>query len=232
MSAVVYLIFAGVFAFVALRFLLTASPATIANLLRTTAPAVLGFAGLVLMLTGRAGLGLPLIGLAALAFRRMGGVGRLTAGPSRTSRVRTAALEMILDQDSGEMTGTVLAGQFEGQAVEALTEDELVAILKEVDSDAESVQLLEAYLDGRFPGWRDRADPQAGPRAAGAPASRSMSKEEAYEVLGLGDGASAAEIREAHRRLMKRMHPDTGGSDFLAARINEAKEILLGRDGH
>jgi DnaJ family protein C protein 19 len=66
---------------------------------------------------------------------------------------------------------------------------------------------------------------QGGP---GAPRTGAMSRSEAYEVLGLRPNATEAEIRDAHRRLMRAAHPDTGGSDWLAARINQARDILLG----
>ena len=91
---------------------------------------------------------------------------------------------------------------------------------------------MEAYLDWRLPGWRDAAQAsagQAGSSAAGRAKTSRMSAEEAYAVLGIATDASEEEIRHAHRRLMMKMHPDQGGSTYLAARINEAKEVLLRR---
>lgn len=145
------------------------------------------------------------------------------------STVRSAYLEMRLDHDSGEMNGTVLAGAFEGKELSALAPDALHQLWREVAGDAESRALLEAYLDRRQPGWRvdfeaDGTDGEA--RAANA---GPMTKEEAYQVLGLQTGSGEPEIRAAHRRLMKRLHPDMGGSAFLAAKLNEAKDTLLGR---
>jgi len=137
---------------------------------------------------------------------------------------------MELDHDSGALEGHVLTGRHEGARLADLALEDLLDLGRELASDAESVQLLETYLDGRFPVWREHAKADAGGRQAGAPASGAMTKQEAYEILGLEAGASAADIRKAHRRLMQRLHPDLGGSSFLAARINEAKEILL--DGH
>ncbi len=69
-----------------------------------------------------------------------------------------------------------------------------------------------------------------GPRAQTAGRARSgpMTREEAHEILGLKPGASTKEIREAHLRLMRGAHPDVGGSDWIAARINQARDILLG----
>ena len=91
---------------------------------------------------------------------------------------------------------------------------------------------MEAYLDWRLPGWRSQGDAQkekAGPRGRGRAGSSRMSADEAYAVLGIEQNASEEDIRQAHRRLMMKMHPDQGGSTYLAARINEAKEVLLGR---
>jgi DnaJ-domain-containing protein 1 len=97
--------------------------------------------------------------------------------------------------------------------------------------DPEGARLLEAYLDRRFPGWRpageDHGDPGRGSgdrRLAGA-----MTEDEAYEILGLAKGASSEDIARAHRALMKKLHPDYGGPTALAAKVNEAKAVLMRR---
>ena len=135
--------------------------------------------------------------------------------------VETAFLSMTLHHDSGRMTGGVKAGQFAGRDLATLTLAELLALLQECQTaDADSVALLEAWLDRAHPDWR--AEPAAEPR------SGAMTRAEALEILGLAEGADEDAIRAAHRRLMRSAHPDQGGSAWLAARINAARDFLLG----
>jgi hypothetical protein len=204
----------------------------LASALRLVGPALLAVAGGGLLLLGRAALGGALLSLAAGWFslgRQRRGRARKPAG--QRSTVRTAALEMELDHDSGGLEGIVLAGTYEQQMLSALTQNQLVDLYGELSADAESRQLLETYLDGRFPGWRDDVEANGGDRHGVAPGSGTMTKEEAYKILGLEAGATTADIRKAHRRLMQRLHPDLGGTSFLAARINEAKDVLLSNHG-
>ena len=135
--------------------------------------------------------------------------------------VETTFLSMTLHHDSGRMTGSVKAGQFAGRDLATLTLAELLALLQECQAaDADSVALLEAWLDRAHPDWR--AEPAAEPR------SGAMTRAEALEILGLAEGADEDAIRAAHRRLMRSAHPDQGGSAWLAARINAARDFLLG----
>lgn len=182
-------------------------------------------------LRGEIGIAIPIgiFGLGMLGWMPFGPAGfsdRTQKSGGQTSRVRTAFIEMALDHDSGAMGGLVLAGRFQGRTLESLDTPTLLELLTEVD--AESRALLVPYLDRRDAGWREHAQSDA---AAGRPSASSgkMSEQEAYQILGLESGASADAIGRAHRTLMKKFHPDQGGSTYLAARINEAKEILLRR---
>jgi hypothetical protein len=209
--------------------LLSASPQALAGFIRMTGPVVTILAGVALTAVGRAGLGLPLVAVGVGWWSRMRSVGRLSSpsGSSRRSTVRTALLEMELDHESGELDGVVLTGTFEGRRLSDLDRSQLLGLLRFAGTDGESAQLLEAYLDRAVPGWREDPQADAHTRHGSAPQSGAMTKEEAYQVLGLHPGAGAQQIREAHRRLMKRIHPDSGGSTFLAAKINQAKDVLL-----
>jgi hypothetical protein len=184
-----------------------------------------------LLLLGRAGIGGMLLSGALAWFGATQRRRRVIATPGRRSTVRTAALEMELDHETGALEGLVLAGRQEGRTLGTLVQAELVELYAELYSDSESRQLLETYLDGRFPGWREDLKADAGGGQGVAPGAGAMTKEEAYKVLGLEFGAPAADVRKAHRRLMQRLHPDIGGSSFLAARINEAKDVLLSDHG-
>ncbi len=226
------LFFGGLLLFVAVvGGLLSVRPAVLASVLRFGLPIILGSIGLVMSVIGRGGLGFPLLALAVGMFVRARRAQNATRQPGGHSHVRSAALEMELDLDTGAINGLVLAGSFEGQELDALDEADLMHLHSELAADPESLGLLEAYLDRRMPDWRADPDMDHDPRLGAAPSPGAMTQKEAYEVLGLAPGASETEIREAHRRLMKRMHPDAGGTAFLAGRINAAKDVLLRRHG-
>ena len=156
--------------------------------------------------------------------RRFGG-GRPTAG--KTSDIETDYLRMALDHDSGEMTGEVLKGAYAGRSLEDLGLEELLALFEEcLRADEKGARVLEAYLDrGGHEGWRDHMDARS---ASGGAGDAPMAAAEAREILGVGEDATVDEIKAAHRDLMRRNHPDSGGSTYLATKINLAKELLLG----
>ena len=170
---------------------------------------------------GMTGLGL----LGWLPFGPAGFGARTQKSAGQVSRVRSAFLEMELDHDTGAMRGVILTGPREGTRLEALDVDTLVGLMAEIDD--ESRALLAAYLDRRDAGWREHAQADAAARLRGCAARGPMSQEEAYQILGLEAGAKAEEVIRAHRTLMQRIHPDQGGTNYLAARVNEAKDTLL-----
>ncbi len=145
----------------------------------------------------------------------------------QVSRVRSNFVEMTLDHDTGAMTGAIVAGRLKGTSLDALELSVLLGLLGEFDE--ESRNLLAAYLDRRHPRWREDVGDGATAGRRGPTRSGKMSEEEAYQILGLRPGASADEIGRAHRSLMMKLHPDQGGSTYLAARVNQAKDVLLRR---
>ncbi|MBY0336822.1 MAG: hypothetical protein K2X11_09415 [Acetobacteraceae bacterium] len=185
-----------------------------------------------LLLTGRGANALwalfmfgPAIAQAWRAWRAKRVFGR-PAEAGEASGVDTATLEMRLDLATGLMTGRVRRGPQAGRDLAALSLPELLGLLDDCRAeDPESVPLLEAWLDRVEPDWRDAPGASAGQGAT--PSGGEMTKDEALAVLGLSEGATAEEIRAAHRRLMQAAHPDRGGSDWLAARVNAARERLL-----
>ena len=169
---------------------------------------------------GLTGLGL----LGWLPWSIPGFAARTQKSAGQVSRVRSAFMEMELDHDTGAMRGVIVAGPRQGTQLDALDVDTLVGLIGEIDE--ESRALLAAYLDRRDAAWREHAQADA---AAGrsSPARGPMTHEEAYQILGLEPGAKAEDIVSAHRTLMKKLHPDLGGTNYLAARVNEAKDTLL-----
>lgn len=144
-----------------------------------------------------------------------------------TSSIRTVWLLMELTHSSGQMDGEVLDGRYKGQHLSAMDLAALLALARECQQDADSMQLLEAYLDRMHPDWKQHADAEADRAGRSAAGGSSMTESLALEILGLEQGATREQVTVAHRRLMQKMHPDRGGSDYLAQRINEARDFLL-----
>lgn len=167
--------------------------------------------------------GIVITALIARAARRRPSAGFGSPGSAQRTETRTAFLEAWIDHATGDVGGSVLQGRFVGRTLDGLADAELLELHGECARDAESLRVLEAYLDRRLgSAWRRAEEPPPrNPRV-------DMSRQEALSVLGLAEGASSDEIRAAHRRLIQRVHPDVGGSADLAARINRAKDVLLG----
>jgi hypothetical protein len=154
-----------------------------------------------------------------------GGAARTSkAAAADSTQVHTRTLRMELNHASGTVDGEVLEGPYRGRRLGELSVAQVLEHLAACRrDDGEAVALLEAYLDRREPAWREAAEPPQMPERSG------MSREEALAVLGLAAGATPHEIKAAHHRLMKKLHPDQGGSNHLATQVNQAKDLLLRR---
>lgn len=230
------------------RAFVSADPRTLAHTMRYGG-IVLGVVVIVfLTLTGRLGTALMLGALAFPLFTRwrtLRDTLRSARGPSggQTSRVETLYLRMTLHHDTGAMTGEVLHGTWRGRTLDSLTLGQLLSLLDDCRrDDPQSASVLEAWMDRTHPDWHSRSGDSAGASRGGGGAGAGgggggsgsgrggpMTPEEAYEILGLSPGATPEQVKEAHRRLMMKMHPDHGGSNYLAAKINQAKDLLLRR---
>jgi hypothetical protein len=170
-------------------------------------------------------------GAAAFQVLRFGRLGPFNLGGDKlssdnVSKVRSRFFAMELDHDTSSVAGRVIAGQFKGWELMDLGEAETRALIVEIAGDADSMSLLESWLDANRAGWREYFEETAAGETA-PPQQPIDAEAEAYEVLGLKPGATADEIKAAHRELMKGVHPDHGGSSYLAAKINEARDLLL-----
>ena len=214
-----------------LKQLTTASVADLAKAIhRWGGVLVILFAGF-LAATGRWVFAIPIAGFGYSLLRgRLPGFGGFSRAGSRssgqTSTVQSHFLEMVLDHDTGEMHGRILAGLFKDRSLETLSIGDLLDFMQEVSGDEESSALLQTYMDRKFPGWREEAETDVGGGNRSVQSGR-MKRDEALAILGLKTGASPDQIRKAHRNLMKQLHPDQGGSNYFATKLNEARDLLL-----
>ena len=181
-------------------------------------------------LAALAGMALALLSRAGMfSWRNPIGRGKpFQSGTQSSSNVETSFLRMTLDHENDQLDGEILEGHFRGKLLSVLTLAELLEFYVVCQNqDPDTVPLVEAFLDRKFGAeWRERAQQDDHPSS---PHDESMTVERALSVLGLQPGATDDDVRAAHRRLMKKIHPDQGGSDFLARQINEAKDFLLRR---
>jgi hypothetical protein len=231
-----------------MRWYANADPAVLKRASKWAVIWVVGLIALFLALTGRLAAAFGLVmGIVAFGWRlfnifamvqqmrgafgglggAFGGSGRATTGQS--SCVEAHFIRMTLDHDTGAMDGEVLAGQFQARALSAMPLEDLLDFRSDIAADADSLGLLEAYLDRAHVGWREEvgATGESSVGSGGAGSSGPMTRDEAYRALGLELGVSRRNIKAAYRQLMAKVHPDKGGSAYLAAKINEAKDLLL-----
>lgn len=217
-----------------MRWYVSADPKTILKVLKWLSLGFIVVVGLFLALSGRlawAVMILPVLVGWFMRFRsaarmfknfsRMAGGASGASGSSGASEVETRFLRMSLDHASGQMDGEVLEGPFKGRTLSQLGQQDVIDLFEVCRGvDEQSAQILEAYLDRLYPDWRDAA-------ASNGSFKDEMDPKEALDILGLPKGASTEQIKEAHHRLIAGLHPDHGGSTYLAAKINRAKDVLL-----
>lgn len=180
-------------------------------------------------------------GFRGQGFRPVGGMYGAAPGadpdPDDRSDVATRFLHMTLSHATGAMSGTVREGPFAGRPLDSLDRADCLALWRQVQADPESARVLDAWMERVHPNWREAAhagaedggawdggdETDSAPRGGGR-----MTRAEALAVLGLEEGAGPDDIRAAHRRLIVLVHPDRGGTPYLAARLNQARDVLLG----
>lgn len=171
---------------------------------------------------------LALTGLWLLGFLQVAGLKSWAS--STFPRQRSALLDIGIDPATGRITGEVRGGRLAGRLIDSLSQADCMALVQDLSrQDPAGLRLFAIYLDGRFPGWREDLQGGADTRSGHKPGAGVMTQQEAHKILGLAPGADESAIREAHRRLILKLHPDVGGSDALAALVNEAKDMLLRR---
>lgn len=237
-------------AIILMRWYANADPAALKRVIKWAVIFVLGLIAIFLALTGRLAAAFGLVmGIVAFGWRLfnmfamfqqmrgmfggMGGFGGFgsQAQPStgQASQVESRHIRMTLDHDSGRMDGEILIGPFQARVLSAMSLDDLLLFRREIQGDSDSLGLLDAYLDRSHVGWSADLGSEDDTQADSGSGSRSgpMTRAEAYRVLGLDIDADRKAIKNAYRQLMSKVHPDRGGSAYLAAKINEAKDLLL-----
>ena len=207
-----------------------AQPAQVRGLIRKLGGVAVMAFGVFMMLKGEINVAIPMfmLGLGLMGQQAMfpNGMPWQRKTPGQASKVSTSLIAMQLDHDTGRMDGDVLMGSLKGRKLSSLTLAEAQSLHAQCAAATDqSRALFEAWIERTHPEWRAQWNSGAGRSAATT--SQKMTRAEALAILGLKEGATPEDIRAAHRRLMKTAHPDLGGSDYLAAKINEAKEFLL-----
>ncbi len=143
------------------------------------------------------------------------------------SKIDTVTLSMSLNHTTGEIEGYIKSGRFKGKNLENLSIEELLLLREEcLNSDKDALKLLEAYLDRTTNfDWKKNTNDYDNNEYS----YDNMSIKEAYEVLGLDENADKEKIKQTYQSLISKLHPDKGGSDYLASKLNQAKDILINK---
>lgn len=147
------------------------------------------------------------------------------ASAKTTSSVESDFLTMQLNHNTGELNGDILKGPHEGKQLSELDQAQLQELLRYYGlHDYDSARLLESYMEQRFEQDFESAEQS---EKNSHIHQESMSQDEALAILGLDESADKADIIAAHRVLIQKLHPDRGGNDYLASKLNEARDLLL-----
>ena len=148
----------------------------------------------------------------------------------KVSTVETSLFIMTLNQDTGQMDGNILCGEFTDKKLSELSSAQLLVLYRLTKNDhPDSLSVLEAYMDReKGENWRQDYEEET-QEQPNHNATNEISTSEALDILGLESGANRKEIIDAHRKLIQKLHPDRGGSNYLAAKLNQAKAHLLGK---
>ncbi len=205
--------------------LANAKPSTVLRAIRLAALIALGGGALFFGLTGRLQIASGLAFAALFFLRNKPLFSGSQPSSGQTSTVKTDWLEAELDHDTGNMDALVIRGIFSGKKLSSLELDELETLLEELTIDQQSHAIVQAYMERNHSG--DDTGPQHESSNKSSNTSGVMSKAEAYEILELKPGATLSEIKTAHKNMMKKFHPDHNGSTYMAAKINQARDLLI-----
>jgi len=224
---IVYVIFLVLLLIIFFWLILTNPAHKTAAFMTRAVPPILIVTGVLLILIRRGVIGIPLVLIGLSWMRRIRSTHTATFSGGNKSTVRSKNIEMELDHDTGEMDGSVLTGIMKGARLSSLTKQEILSIYQETNSDVDSAALLASFLDRYHPDWREHSGSESFNEQHGTAGFDTMTRQEACQILGIEPDASKQEILQAWRHLIKRVHPDSGGSAFLTAKINAAKDVLL-----
>lgn len=210
--------------------LANAEPKHIIRAFRIAGAIILGALAAFFAYTGRFQIAPPLALVAIFLLRKKPLFSRSTPSTGQKSEVKTDWLFAILDHDTGEMDAEILQGDFSGEKLSQLSYQQLQNLEIALADDEQSAAILSTYMDRNFSDTEDFRNAQGENKSKEKTTyaqQQGMSRAEAFEILELDQTASTSEIKASHKRLMKKFHPDHDGSAYMAAKLNQAKDILL-----